>query len=93
MSYLTVTTIRQDPWIRDRVAACAAVEELPGRPEEWFITHAWELAAQPGWAAAWEYALAAHPDDPDYLPGKDEAVITDAMILAAVQSIEEAGGE
>ena len=90
MSYATVAVIRQDPWISDRVAACVALEGIPGRPEEWPIEHAWELATQPGWAAAWESALAAHANDPSYRPGADEAVITDAQILSAVQTI--AGG-
>lgn len=88
MSYATVATIRQDPWIRDRVAACVATEGIAGRPEEWPIVNAWQLAVQPGWAAAWESALAAHPGDPEYRPGADEAVITDGQILAAVQLIE-----
>lgn len=87
MSYATVATMRQDPWIRDRVAACVATEGIAVRPEEWPIVHAWGLAVQPGWSAAWESALAAHPDDPDYQPGRDESVITDGMILSAVQLI------
>lgn len=87
MSYATVFEIRQDAWIRNRVSACVAVEGLPGRPEEWMTENAWELAAQPGWADAWEYARTIHAEDPEYLPGKDELVITDAMILSAVQLI------
>jgi len=86
MSYLTVATIRQDPWIRDRVAACVAVEGS-GSPEDWAMGHAWELAAQPGWADAWESAQATHHGEPEYVPGADESVITDAMILSAVQSL------
>lgn len=93
MTYSTIATLRQDPWIRDRVAACVATEGIEGRPEEWPIVHAWGLAVQPGWSAAWESALAAHPDDPDYQPGDDEAVITDGMILSAVQLIENKEGD
>ena len=44
-------------------------------------------AASPGWDAAWESALASHPDEPEYDPGADEAAITDAMILSQVQSM------
>lgn len=95
MAYLTVAIIRQDPWIRDRVAACVAVENMGAdHPEGWATDHAWELAAQPGWAAAWEYAVASHPEE-DYQPGKDAAVVTDAQILSAVQAIrsEETGNQ
>lgn len=88
MSYATVSNIRRDPWVRERVTACAAIEGV-GDPDQWASDRAWALAAQPGWAEAWESALAAHPED-GYLPGQDEAVITDQHILAAVQSLREA---
>lgn len=91
MSYLTIAILKQDPWIRDRVTACLAVEGHPS-PETWVMEHAWALAAQPGWASAWESALAANPDAPDYEPGRDQAVITDAQILSAVQSLTAGGG-
>lgn len=91
MSYSSVAAIRQDPWLRDRVAACAAVEGEP-RPEEWVQTHAWPIAVQPGWAAAWDSALAAHTDA-GYLPGSDEAVISDPMILSAVQGLRGADND
>ena len=44
-------------------------------------------ASSPGWGAAWDSALAGHPDDDTYEPGKDPAVITDGMILATVQAL------
>ena len=85
MSYATVSGIRRDPWIKERVTACVAIEG-GASPDQWVSDHAWSLAAQPGWAPAWESALAAHPE-PEYQPGRDEAVITDSMILAAVQAL------
>lgn len=85
MSYLTIALIRQDPWVRDRAIACAATEGVD-QPEQWVMDRVWALAAQPGWSNAWESAVASNTE-PGYLPGRDEAVITDAMILAAVQSI------
>ena len=85
MSYLSIATIRQDSWLQARAAACAAVEGEPS-PDQWVFTHSWQLAAQPGWGAAWDSALVSHPED-DYQPGRDEAVITDYMILSAVQKL------
>lgn len=41
----------------------------------------WILAGSPGWAAAWDSAVTSNNPD----PGGDPTVITDAMILAAVQ--------
>ncbi len=90
MSYNTVADIAYDTAIQRRVAACGATEALPN-PVQWASERAWQLAAQPGWAAAWQSALAAHPEG-GYLPGRDEAAITDAMILAAVQSLTSEGG-
>lgn len=87
MTYATVAVIRRDYDLANRVAACVAVEGLATYPEQWAGEHAWELAAQPGWAAAWESALANHPDDDEYRPSLDEGVITDGMILSAVQAI------
>ena len=86
MSFASVAAIRQDPWIRDRVMACVAVEGI-GEPEAWIAAHAWEIAAQPGWAVAWDSALAGDIDR----PGANPAVITDGQILAAVQAIQNAG--
>jgi len=86
MTYKTVSIIQKDPNIRDRVSACIAIEDVALYPEQWGADHAWDLAAQPGWASAWESSLAAHPEE-DYEPGNDEAVITDGMILSAVQAI------
>jgi hypothetical protein len=77
--------IAADRWMRVRTAACAAVEHIPD-PDTCAYRNSLLLAAQPGWAAAWESADAA--GNPD--PGSDPAVITDGMILAAVQAL--AGG-
>lgn len=53
----------------------------------WVQENRYVWASSPDWAAAWDSALASHPDDSDYDPGADQAVITDGMILAAVQDI------
>lgn len=91
MTYAIIATIQRDPDIRDRVAACVAVEGLSPSPDQWAAENAWKLAAQPGWAAAWGSALASHAGEEAYAPGVDESVITDGMILSAVQSITRAG--
>ncbi|AYQ99479.1 hypothetical protein PBI_JOHANN_23 [Microbacterium phage Johann] len=90
MSYATVATIRRYYDLTNRVAACVAVEGLSIFPEQWASEKAWALAAQPGWAEAWESALVAHKDDEAYVPGLDPGVITDGMILSAVQALHAA---
>jgi hypothetical protein len=87
VSYLTVSRIAADQFMRLRCGACAAVERIPD-PENWSFRNSLLLSAQPGWSEAWESALAAGNEQ----PGKDAAVITDGMILAAVQAVRSPEG-
>jgi hypothetical protein len=80
VSYLDIWNIAQDPYLRSRITACAAQEGV-ATPDAWAYSNSLQIAASPGWAAAWASALAAGNEN----PGKDEAVITDGMVLAAVQ--------
>jgi hypothetical protein len=68
-----------------RVTACAADEGLDN-PEAWAWSRQWQISAQPGWDAAYSYAITANNPN----PGDDAGVITDAMILSAVQSLKAA---
>lgn len=85
MTYKTVADIADSPSLRRRITACAAQQAKPD-PEAWTLKYHWYLAASPGWAEAWESYLAGGPAGD---PGSDETVITDGMILAAVEAIEE----
>ena len=91
MAYSSISLLQQDPDFQRRVMACYAVETLNVDaaldPGSWQAIHSWDMAAQPGFGDAYAYALETHPDDPDYRPGNDPAVITDEQILAAVQSL------
>ena len=92
MSYSSQAALSVDPHFTNRVSACAAVEipnsglattpPVPTGPE-WAGRYIWAVAAAPGFADAYEYALNTSVED----PGKDPAVITDAQILAAVQGL------
>jgi hypothetical protein len=84
MSYSTIHAISQSQSLRNRCSAAAAEQGVPaGEEDHWVYTHALRLAAQPGWSAAWESALTSGVED----PGADPGVITDGMILAAVQAL------
>ena len=87
MSYLTQGSISEDPYLRVRVAGCAAKEGCANagiNPDVW--TNEWRRvwAAAPNWSQAWESALANEIE----FPGKDESVITDGMILSQVQTMK-----
>ncbi len=84
MSYSTIATIQEDFALRRRLNACAAAEGIEP-PEQWVADNSWKLAVQPGWAAAWESAIASGIES----PGRREDVITDGMLLSAVQAIQE----
>lgn len=84
MSYRTMATMARDNNLLDRVAACAATQHDLD-PLRWAAERAWQLAAQPGWDAAYEYALAAGNEN----PGGDNSVVSDGMILAAVQALRQ----
>jgi hypothetical protein len=89
-SYLSISEIASDKWMFERMMAATtqqsylrtiAVDDV----YTWVTLNRYVWASSPGWGAAWDSALAGHPDDDTYEPGKDPAVITDGQILAAVQ--------
>lgn len=82
MSYNTISVMAQDYDLQRRVTACAAVEGKTD-PTVWAPAHMWTLAATAGWDEAYSSALAGGIST----PGKSETVITDAMILSAVQPL------
>jgi len=82
MSYWDISRMAIDGDLQARVTASAA-QEQEGDPFAWAATNMIRLAAQPGWSEAWASAVAG--GNPS--PGRDEAVITDGMILSGVQAL------
>jgi hypothetical protein len=98
-AYLAISEVANDQYMTERMNAATtqqkhlgsidlgAYESSPYNLTAWVHDYRYLWASSPGWGAAWESALAGHPDDPDYEPGKDPAVITDGMILSTVQAL------
>lgn len=86
MTYLDQSEIAASMTMTARVAQCAAEQGIEN-PDGWTSENRRVWASAPGWADAWASAQVAHEDNPVYDPGKDEAVITDAMILGQVQAM------
>ena len=83
VSYSAQAQLSGDPDFVSRVSASAAVEvPPPEHPVTWAREHIWRVAAAPGFADAYESALAGNVSR----PGNDPAVISDAQILSAVQA-------
>ena len=90
MSYNHIAQAAQDVNLRLRVAACISTqtgfvwpERVTNHPIALADSLQWELCGSPGWGDAYAYAVANEIEN----PGADESVITDAMILSAVQSV------
>lgn len=87
MAYSDVALLAADYDFQTRVAACIATETAsqpaPPNASAWAADHAWQMAAQPGFGDAYASAIAGGVPR----PGNDPAVISDAQILSAVQSI------
>ena len=86
MSYWDIAQMSADPDLTSRVAAAAA-QEGAADPRNWAADNMLTLAASPGWGEAWASAVAGGNEQ----PGRDPAVITDGMILSAVQAARPAG--
>jgi hypothetical protein len=100
-AYLAISEIATDENMTERVRAAATQQAYLGSADnighdsspfglsvlDWVANNRYVWASSPGWGAAWDSALAGHPDDPGYEPGKDPAVITDGMILSTVQEL------
>jgi hypothetical protein len=83
MSYKTIAAMTQSASLINRITAAAAQEHKSQPYTSWVVNNIWTIAASPGWDVAWESAIENDVAD----PGANEGVITDGMILAAVQPI------
>jgi hypothetical protein len=94
-SYLAISQIAKDEYMQDRVKAAVTQQWHLGNIDLgisgnnaynvslWVEANCYLWASSPSWGEKWAYALAANNQE----PGKDEAVITDADILATVQAL------
>lgn len=84
MSYSSQAALSVDPDFMARISAAAA-KEVPKthQPLQWAADHIWWVSASPGFAEAYESALAGGVPR----PGNDPAVISDAQILSAIQAL------
>ena len=77
MSYWDISQMAQDGDLNARVNACMAQEAPNVAGFNMLI-----ICASPGWDAAWASAIAGNVPN----PGRDPGVISDGMILSAVQA-------
>lgn len=82
MSYATINVCANDTAFQGRLTACCAQEDRQPDANTAMWAMRWEIAAKSDIESAYASALAA--GNPN--PGGDEAVITDGMLLSAVQA-------
>lgn len=99
-SYLSIAAIAGDQFMKERMYAAVTQQSHLGNADTgaynaitWVDVNAYLWASSPGWGDKWKYALDSNASNPEYEPGKDEAVITDGDILATVQALAAAPGQ
>ena len=86
MSYNDVVEMKNSPRLKERTIAAAATQEGISNPEGAVDNYWWKIVASPGWSEAWAYYRTANPEDESDV-GANSGVITDGMILSAVQAV------
>jgi len=82
MAFYDIAVLSQDPDFLYRCTACYATQSEHINPNAWVSEHTWDLAGAPGFGDAYASAIAGGVEN----PGRDQAVISDEQILAAVQA-------
>lgn len=84
MTYRHIAEMAEDIGLRKRLQACVASLELLNG-DMWFDRYRWQFVAGEEWQAAWATAEDEGVEVDDR--GWSGAVVTDAMILQAVQRV------
>lgn len=85
MSYKAIAEMASNSSLISRVAAAAAKQQKPD-PNTWAMQHMWQISASPDWDTTWDYAVDNYNVNQNPDIGARTDVITDSMILAAVQA-------
>lgn len=87
MSYSSIAEMVRSTSLRNRIAAAAATQPGIDTPAMWTDNHLWQIAASPGWADDWDYAVNTATVNVNPDTGERDDVISDSKILAAVQAV------
>lgn len=87
MAYNTVVFMQESQSLQKRITAAVAAENFTPSPEQWTRDQMWFLVSGSDWQTAWGLAL-QKSDNPKFNPdtGARDDIITDTMILSAVQA-------
>ena len=85
MSYLSIVEMVGSQSLMSRIAAAVAKEGYEGDAVEWTRANIWVIVAAGGWDSAWDSARASNSPNVNPDTGMRDDVVTDGMILSAVQ--------
>lgn len=85
MSYSSVVEMAGSQSLLQRIVAAAAGEQIVD-PLAWAQRNIWQLVSSPDWDDAWDYAQQTATLDHNPDTGARPGVISDQMILSAVQA-------
>lgn len=89
MAYQSVVEMASSQSLLARIVAAAAGEGQT-EPLAWAQARIWQVVSSPGWGEAWDYGTSTATDEQNPDTGMRPGVISDAMILSAVQSVRTA---
>lgn len=87
MTHQALASMRGSHSLKQRIVACVAMEGVanPDAAAEQFL---WPIIARRDWISAWDAAVENYNNQYNPDTGARPDVITDAMILAAVQDVK-----
>lgn len=83
--YSVIALIAIDTEFRNRITAAVVKEKIAHDPEKWVWDRRWEIAALPAWAEKVKYWMDTNSSTTGWQ--NDQGVISDADILAGIDSI------
>lgn len=86
MSFSALADMRRSASLNERIVACAAQEGIDN-PDQWVAMNSWNIVARTDWVSAWAYAVESYLPDNNPDTGARPGVISDTMILTAVQAV------
>jgi len=87
MTYRSIVEMASSQSLIARIAAAAAEQGVQGNPLTWAQENIWKIAASPGWADSWGYAVDTATVNVNPDTGGRSDVITDGNILSVVQPL------
>lgn len=85
MTYNALHDMKESRGLYNRIVSAAALEGID-TPDTWAMNNMWPIIARPDWIDSWAYGEQTKTINHNPDTGERDDVISDAMVLAAVQA-------